>query len=278
MRARLDTDALITAERQELKYLVDQARAQTLVRVLSRQLPRHRFTGEGANRLPQPRHYVTTVYFDTPARELYDAAVASENNLKLRAKEYYDLHPHLAETATDPRQLVRYRPSLWLELKHKDGTRTGKSRLGIPKRDVPGFFADGVVTLEMLRIQERIYGEEGEQLLREAADLVGRFRDPLRADCLVNYRRVAWQDDPGTLRVTIDLGLACFAPPEDLWHRDYALVRETLGVPAGVENRCVLEIKSRGPHPPWLASVLEEAGAVRAAYSKFETASRAVHG
>ena len=43
-----------------------------------------------------------------------------DSHLKLRAKEYYDLHPELTETATDARQLVRFQPILWLELKHKD--------------------------------------------------------------------------------------------------------------------------------------------------------------
>ena len=172
---------------------------------------------------------------------------------------------------------MRFGPSLWLELKHKDGTLSGKRRVGIPKRDVLAFFGEGTVTPEMLRIQQRLYGEQVEQVLREVADLCGRYREPLRADCLVNYRRVPWQDEAGALRITLDLALAFFAPPEDLWRRETALVLETLGTPVGVERRCVLEIKTRGPHPPWLASVLVEAGAVREA-SKFEAASQAVHG
>jgi hypothetical protein len=278
VEAHAGADAAMTAERQETKYVVPHARAQALVQVLTQRLRRHRFTGEGANPLPQPRHYVTTIYFDTPSRQLFRAAVASDSNLKLRAKEYYDLHPHLVETATDARQLVRFRPALWLEIKHKEGTRTGKRRLGIPKRDVPGFFGRGVVTPEMLRIQERVYGAEAEQVLREVAALCGRLDEPLQADSLVNYRRVAWQDDAGTVRVTIDLGIAFFAPPADLWQRQYALVRETLGEPGAVERRCVLEIKMRGEPPPWLPTVLAGCGAVREPYSKFESASRAVHG
>jgi len=278
MHPEVYTPEPLTSERQELKYLVEQSRAQALVQLLFRHLPRHRFTGEGANKLPEPRHYVTTIYFDTPSRDLYRAAVGSDTNLKLRAKEYYDVHPHLVETATDPRQLVRYRPELWLELKHKDGTRTGKRRVGIPKQEVPVFFTQGIVTPEMIRIQQRTHGAEADQVLREVADLCRRFAEPLRADCLVNYRRAAFQDDPGTLRVTLDLALAFYDPPEDLWRRNYALVRETLGEPRQSEGRCVLEVKSRGPWPAWLGPALSDMGAVRHAYSKFEAASKAVRG
>ena len=115
-------------------------------------------------------------------------------------------------------------------------------------------------------------------MLREVAGLCGRLSQPLQADCLVNYRRVAWQDDAGALRITVDLGIAFFAPPADLWQRNYALVRETLGAPSTVEGRCVLEVKTRGTPPSWLAGVLADGGAVREAYSKFESASQAVHG
>ncbi|MGH6960391.1 MAG: VTC domain-containing protein, partial [Dongiaceae bacterium] len=133
-------DARMTADRQETKYVVQPSAAPALVRDLSLRLPRHLFKGDQVTALPGSRQYVTTVYFDTASRHLYYDAVASESSLKLRAKEYYDLDPNFAELATHARQLVRPRPTLWLEFKHKDGARTGKRRLGIPKRDVPAFF------------------------------------------------------------------------------------------------------------------------------------------
>ena len=120
-------DARMTAEREETKYLVPPARWETLAAELSHRLSGHRFTGEGANRLPDPHHYVTTIYFDTPSRALFRAAAtAPDDNLKVRAKEYYDLHPSLAEVATDPTQIVRYQPWLWFELERREGPRTSK--------------------------------------------------------------------------------------------------------------------------------------------------------
>jgi hypothetical protein len=268
----------MTAERDELKFLVAPAEIQRFVHAMGRHLPHHRFTGEGANRLPNPRHFVTTIYFDTASRHQYRAACADTgHNLKMRAKEYYDLHPSLAELATNPRQIVKFQPVLWLELKFKEGTKTGKRRIGIPKRDVPAFFS-GAITSEMIDLQKPLYGAEGEAVLREIAAYCGLYAEPFQADCLVNYRRLPWQDDEGNLRVTLDVGLEFYAPPPDLWQRDYALIRETLGRPCGRQPNGVLEVKARGELPGWLQEVLTSVGAQREKFSKFEQASEAVHG
>lgn len=272
-------DARMTAHRREAKYLVTIGQARAIAAAVSHRLESHRHRGEGANTLPAAHHYVTTIYFDTASRALFRAASGSaEAHLKLRAKEYYDLHPGLTETATDPRQLVRYQPVLWLELKHKAGAHTGKRRIGIPKRDVPAFFAQGRITAEMVEIQEATYGREARAVLAAVAELCASCAEPLHADCLVNYRRVAWQDAAGDLRITIDSGLAFFAPPADLWERDWALVRPTLGPPVACESRRVLEIKSHGDPPAWLVDLLREHDIRAIPFSKFEAASSAVHG
>lgn len=272
-------DAQMTAERDEIKYLVAHEQIQAFAAAMGRHLPHHRFTGEGANTLPRPRHFVTTIYFDTLSRHQYKAARSNhDSHLKMRAKEYYDLHPSLAELATDPRQIVRFQPVLWLELKFKDKTKTGKRRIGIPKKDVPSFFNQGVITSEMIGIQQAHYGASSEAVLREIAEYCGRYGEPMQADCLVNYRRMPWQDDVGSLRVTLDVGLEYYAPPADLWQRNYALVRETLGPTKGREKRAVLEVKARGALPDWMAELIDTVKAERCPFSKFEEAARAVHG
>ena len=281
--AQLETgeqiDARMTADRSELKYLLSAEQVRVVLAEVNRRLVVHRHRGDGANTLPGAHHFVTTIYFDTPSRALFRAATTSaESHIKLRAKEYYDLHPELMETATDVRQLVRYQPILWLELKHKEGAQTGKRRIGIPKRDVPAFFSSGTITAEMVAIQEQTYGPEARAVLAAVAALCASCAEPMRADCLVNYRRVAWQDPQGALRVTIDTQLACFRPPDDLWNRDWALVRSSLGSVVGVETRRVLEVKSHRAPPTWLTAVLERAHVEALRYSKFDVASIAVHG
>jgi hypothetical protein len=274
-----DADARLTAERDEVKYLVAPAEVPAFATAMARRLAHHRFTGNGANPLPRPRHFVTTIYFDTPSRDQYRAGREnSEHHLRMRAKEYYDLHPSLVELATDPRQIVQYQPVLWLELKLKDGPRTGKRRIGLPKRDLPAFFGQGLVTAEMIGLQQPLYGADGEAVLREIAAYCARYAEPFRADCLAHYRRLPWQDLEGNLRVTLDLGLEFFAPPPDLWQREHALVRESLGPARGRQSQAVLEVKARDAWPDWLQELLAEVGARRVAFSKFEEASRAVHG
>ncbi len=273
-----DADARMTSLREEVKYLIAPDKIKAFAAAMSQNLPHHRFTGAGANSLPRPRHFVTTIYFDTPSRHQYQAARGSAlANLKMRAKEYYDLHPSLAELATDPRQIVRFSPILWLELKFKEGNKTGKRRIGIPKKDVPAFFSRGEIAPEMIDLQRPLYGADGEQVLREIAEYCRRYDEPLQADCLVNYRRLPWQDDEGSLRVTLDVGLEFYGPPVDLWQRDFALLRETLGRPKGGQTSGVLEVKTRGDFPEWLNQLLETVGAIRHAFSKFEAASEAVH-
>jgi len=274
-----DGDARMTAQRDELKFLIAPKDLARVSAALSAKLPHHRFTGEGANALPRPQHFVTTVYFDTPSRHQYQAARQnSEQNLKMRAKEYYDVHPSLAELATDPTQIVRYQPVLWLELKSKDGVRTGKQRIGIPKHDVPAFFAQGVVTPEMIDLQQPAYGAHAEHVLREITEYCRSFAEPMHADCLVNYRRLPWQSADGLLRVTLDVDLAFYAATADLWQRRTPLVRETLGPARGRQHAGVLEVKARGAIPDWLHALLSFVSAQPQSFSKFESASTSVHG
>ena len=116
--------------------------AAALQAELALRLPAHRYTGERANALSGAQHFVTTLYFDTPSHAHLRAALHDpEHNVKLRAKEYYDLHPSLAELATSLAQIVRDQPWLWLELKRREGQRTLKRRVRLAKADAARLFA-----------------------------------------------------------------------------------------------------------------------------------------
>ncbi|MEE9391423.1 MAG: VTC domain-containing protein [Planctomycetota bacterium] len=275
----------MTADRDEVKYLLAPTAARQLAATVSARVPRHRFQGKTHELLPKAHQYVTTIYFDTSARDVAEACRSGDNSLKLRAKEYYDLHPSMAELATHPSQLVDFSPVLWLETKRRRGQRTMKHRFGIPKRELAAFFASGVVTEEMVRIQIGAFGGAAQDVLADLAELCRPYDGPLRADCLVNYRRRAWQDSGGTLRITLDNNLSFFAPPPDLWRRQQAMTRETLGPPAGTLSTCVLEVKTRGTLPGWLEASLAQLHAVTARlttpsdapFSKFLAGSDAIH-
>jgi hypothetical protein len=274
-------DERMTADRDEIKYLLPTHRSKALAELLVRHLPLHRFTGEGANRLPDAQHLVTTIYFDTPARTHHRAATGdADHNVKIRAKEYYDLHPSLAELATDTADIVRYQPWVWFEMKRRDGLRTIKHRFRLPKRDVPACLAGGQVTPEGLALPMSGFAPaESEQSgIREIVAYCRSLEAPLSASCLVNYRRLSWQDPQGDLRVTLDSDLAFYAVPADLWQRRRALVRETLGAPCAHESRAILEVKSRGAQPDWLREFLRDAALAPVRFSKFAAAATVVHG
>jgi len=262
--------ANLSAERQELRYLIPLEQAQPVARALGERLAHHRFRGPAANTLPRPQHFVTTVYFDTPERHAFRALRAArpgEVLRKLRAREYYDLHPSLAELATDPRQVVRGQRAVWLELKFRDGTRTGKRRLDVPRAAVP----------DLLSGAPAIWPGSDPEVLREIRAFCAGWGQSLRADCLVHYRRLPWQDADGALRVTMDLGVEFFGPPVDLWRNDHALTRAHLGPRKGKLQRAIIELKCRNAPPPWLLDLLAAIRAETTRLSKFEEASQAVH-
>jgi hypothetical protein len=264
-------DHAMTADRDEDKYVIGHDRTHALLRLLDTQLSAHRFSGEGANRLPDAQHYSTTVYFDTASRALFRAARDNpERNAKLRAREYYDLHSSLAELATDPAQIVRYQPWLFLELKRREGARTLKQRVRLPKAQIAAFFDSG-------GFAGSAAGELEEAAERAAfVAFCASLNEPLSPSCVVNYRRLAFEDAQATLRVTVDLDVAFYTPPADLWQRGRALVRGSFGRAVGTAPGCLVEVKRRAAEPAWLSRALEELGARREAYSKFSEASMAL--
>jgi len=265
-------DGDITSDRRETKYLFPLDRVDDFVRALRESLPFHRFTGERANVLPGAHHYITTIYFDTPSGRHYRAASASERSIKVRAREYYDVHPSLAEVATSPDELLRYDPCLWFELKRRGAGYSEKRRFRLDKRDVPAFFARGGPISGSCAVTH----SEPPPELEEIDAYLGELDEPLAATCLVNYRRVSWQSSDSALRVTLDLGLACYLPPGDLFTREKPLERRLLGKPAHVLNEAVVEVKSRCAQPAWLAAAIERARVAPVEFSKFVLATRSV--
>lgn len=270
----LGSDAELTAGRAEHKYLINGSQLGRVKGHLDQQLRRHVHADRG--RLSHMlQHYTTTVYFDTPDRDLYRAAAESQDHVKLRAREYYEVMP-LVELATDERDLLRSVPILWLELKSRHGHQSGKRRVGIPKRKLHGFFERPVADAHLREIQRRVHGDEGQEILDELVEFVASFPASLRPTCVVNYRRTAWQDAKATLRVTLDQELAAFIPEHAIWEREMPLHRNVLGRPLHLHKGGLLEIKLLDRPPPWIGQWLEDIDARVSPVSKFVSASAAV--
>lgn len=265
-------DVAITAEREETKYLVGAHELSALSRAVSTHLTPHRFTGEAANRLPGAQHFVTTIYFDTPSLSYFAAAKSSaQSNVKIRAKEYYDVHPSLAELATHPEQILRYQPWLWFELKRREGLTTSKRRFRFPKSAAATLFDEN-------RAPDGLVHSGSEA--SDAEFLIGYVRaqnERVAPSAIVNYRRLAFQNDDSTLRVTIDVGLSFFRVPPDLFRRARPLSKSELGPACGSEPRAVVEVKRRAALPSWLTQALADTGSSATSFSKFVAASETIH-
>jgi hypothetical protein len=271
-----ESSARLTADRTEIKYLLPASRSDDFILNITPLLSPHRYreTELEVEQAPCGEHYATTVYFDTAGRDLYRAAVSEPVHVKVRAREYYEVCADGSEVDDDAPAIRQFRPVIWIELKARDGQRSRKRRVCIPKLDF-GYLL-GERSSENGHSGQRTTSPDIEDIAAELERLRGRLREPLRASCVVNYRRLAWQGDG--LRITLDRNVCAFAPPAELWMRHDVLTRQALGTPVFEEAHCVLEVKSRGQQPAWLSQVLDQHQATEAAeYSKFVMASRTVH-
>jgi hypothetical protein len=264
----------LTFDRAETKYLVAPGLVPIIAREIARVLPRHEFRGQSTGWTSPRLEFATTIYFDTGERELYREAVAKPVHAKLRARDYYSVGTPATDHARAGHAIAGT-ALVWLEIKHRDGGRTRKRRAAIARRDLARLFQGDGVSAEALALAERDAAMA--DLLVEIARIRRLGSASLRPDCVVHYRRAAWQDAAGSLRVTIDREVEFFAATIGTLTRD-AWTRHALGRAAGRLDAAVLEIKLRGTLPTWLERVLMRHHLTPERFSKFVAASRAVHG
>jgi hypothetical protein len=271
--SRDEASAALTRARREIKYLIPKARLADLTREVASHLPSHMLQAWGDSSPPLSDQAVTTVYFDTADHALFRAADGTDHNIKLRVREYDAVHPEMR--ALHDREGGGYDEIVWLELKLRNGDQTSKRRVALPKPDVQAFLERGVRSPAMAVIAFEMPGSD--EVLDELRAFVRDFGQPLKPACVVNYVRCAWQALDGSVRVTIDRDVAFFPPSRDQWRRQDLTERVSLGPPVGVESACVIEVKSHGEPPGWLAGALHMCEARRVDYSKFVAAMRALH-
>ena len=275
-------DAEIFADRSERKYFLRADRAREFVDGLAGHVEVHRFRGDGASQVPRPVHFITTLYFDTQDRQVATSCRDGSENLKLRVREYYDEHPDLTELATSRGELSRGDKQIWLELKAKTDGRTKKIRFPMPVTEVAGFLAGGIVTQRAAAMQSEVDGEDGEELLKGIWKLCRRVGSPLRPDSLVHYRRRAWQETEGDLRITLDTRVTFYGPRKPFFE-NFRTLRDTLEEPPARKlDEFLVELKLRGDEPDWLKELGQRVGLRPARhgqrqFSKFLVASDAVH-
>ncbi|MEC8894880.1 MAG: VTC domain-containing protein [Planctomycetota bacterium] len=236
--------------RSETKYELSRAELSVIEGEFSRRLPVFEFNPG------HPFTHITTVYFDTPALELYErAARCYDDNLKIRVKEYYYLDP-------DGRELVD--PYCFIELKQRSDGMVSKQRLRVAKEYLSDFIR-GEDLRDRLRLQSapgaRDEGEVQDDFDRAYEALRERLAvTPVRPVSAINYRRRVYQKDEKDLRVTFDDQVTVYEPPVNLYCEEAALVASRLGRPVGRTAKMIAEIKCRnlsaGSFPRWLEVIL----------------------
>jgi len=276
---KLEQTARLTADRDEVKYLLPATEATAFIQNIAERLSPHRYRDARVTADPPAEQYATTVYFDTAGNELYRAAVTEPMHVKVRAREYYDPQHDRAHPVANGYDLLQSGRVIWIELKVRDGQRSRKRRVCIAKLDAQRLLCQLDIATDLRDVQA--VGDADthvHEIATELEELRARLRGPLQPSCVVNYRRLSWQDSGSALRITLDRDVCAFVPPTDLWTRNAVLTRQALGRAAFEESCCVLEVKSRGALPAWLQPVLEQHRTTEVSYSKFVMASRAVHG
>jgi len=258
-------DTRVTASRIERKYALLARQAVSWIHLFDRYLSRQ----QGPGGVEQAHQYQTSVYFDTQTRDLFCAASQGLPVAQVRVREY---HPVRAAPGAKP---ALNESRLWLEFKAKSAARVDKVRFALSRqRDhhIVSKLALGW-TPDELALKERWSAAGREDLAR----LITAIGSSLQPDAVVNYRRRAWQDAEGTLRLTLDADIGFFAPRADICSRPGGLERPALGRLLHRHQGLVLEIKSCREPPAWLGRQLRENAPESVTLSKFLLASTVVH-
>jgi hypothetical protein len=257
------------AERSERVYFLPREQVDAFVAAIGEHLGVHEFEPSASGIYNPAAHYVTTLYFDSPLRDIAMACETGSDNVRLRTREYHD--------RTGAR--IRHEPLVWIEVKARSGDRTRKRRFALALDEAGSLLEEGVIT-PGLGIFQRVQAGHSATVLAEIAELGTRTRGPLGPDCVVRYRRRAWQDDEEWIRITLDTELSYHRPPPRPFIDGRPLV-ERLGPACARLSPALVEIKLRRAAPAWLEALTESLALAfvgKNTFSKFVAASRAVHG
>lgn len=215
--------------RLEHKYLVPNELAMELRARLSPFVRMDRYSEEG-----DPREYtVRTIYFDTPSLDYYHEKLEGlRSRKKIRIRGYGRLAGN---------------PTVFLEIKRKEGARITKDRAPLLYEHVRDIFHCGDVARYVIP----------DAAFPGAVEDAGRFlfqvhRYHLCPSILTIYAREAYYGScHHALRITLDKDLrSSISPSLSELFSDH-------GARRALPSHSILEVKFRGGFPSWLAAVTE---------------------
>lgn len=232
-------------DRLELKFIVSSAQCERLAALLG-----ERLQGD-PNLAGRSQYPVATLYFDSDDLRCYQERILeSPNRRKLRVRIYGSIHDELP-------------PAIFLEIKQNQNGRIGKRRMPISHAQWTQFGAR-LEPRHLFDAPSSSPGQPSHPVLREARQLIDTFA--MHPVCLVHYDRMALQGCGADedVRVTIDSNLRYQPDPAGFWSNDCAS-EEPLLEP----DRHLLEVKTTGTLPCWLAKVLNEEKCRVQSFSKY---------
>ena len=260
-----ESKTTLVVRRKERKYVVGVGAATFLREEVERRLPVFCFVAD------EPSTYITTVYFDTEALDLYNRAERHyDENLKLRVKEY--LYPVRDADGTDSGRAFRATADCYIEMKRHVQGYVLKKRLRLPKAKLGPLLAGEDVWTDVVGDASVAAAEKLQSIYAELRECLRCFS--VRASSIVNYRRRVYQNSEDDVRITFDDRIAVFPAVDGLYESVPALERSTLGIPTYRGQNVILEIKSPGAYPDWLSSALRNHSSKQ--LSKFTTSIRAL--
>jgi hypothetical protein len=229
-------EAVFVPDRYELKYLI----AEAQVAAVRRAIAPFCVLDPHSEASPDHQYGIQSLYFDTPARDLY--RISRERRArrwKLRVRRYDDAQ------------------QVFLEVKNKDHDMVRKPRAKVPARG----------WVERVHGPEPLDASSAERMFRARCE-----RYHLVPTLMVRYQREAWLSTVDSYaRVTFDRRIVC--QPWSEWSLD-ADDRQWLALDGersmlGVREGVVLELKCLTAVPRWLSNVVHVVGLPRTRYSKF---------
>ena len=146
---------------------------------------------------------------------------------------------------------------MFLEAKHRQGQRLGKTRVKLPASRLPKLVAGSALRLDLADL--------GAEPSEESAILEGLINlEPLFPVCVVAYVRQPFVSrvDP-TLRVTFDREVEVGGP------LSFPMSAKDRGMTVLPRDLCVLEIKFHWAMPLWILEACREVGLLLRRYSKY---------
>ena len=247
--ARARSVAPATVERREYKYLIDEETAHRLRDAVAPFCRPDAY----AKRQNSGAYTISSVYYDTPALDLYHANVRElVDRFKLRVRTYPG-HP---------------KGPAFLEVKRRVSDVINKTRGALPKTVLGSLLELSAKDLP------RLAGDGHAAAVERFLSLVHTYQ--ARPRLVVRYEREAWVSLVDSYaRVTFDRDVRC-QPAQDLvsapkprqWRNNDDALSQQHGLRG---SKVILELKFTSAAPSWMMHIVQSFDLFRAAFSKYGT-------